>query len=235
MKSVTINYNHAVTTPYDFVTRMELQDADNIAKARVNYFRQVGWTQFTPEELLSEARLGISIAIVRFNPARGSVKDTKFTSYAYFWINKYIQEYIARNKSMLSGTLAECWRDEMPYTSSYDQFAADSDTAGLDHMKSLRDISDNIDEQLDKVAIQSRCKRMFGMVMQMLDPMESLVFKLNNGIGTISGEPMQIREIARSTEISAARVEDILNSVREKLHTIGENQELRKQFSNIYD
>ena len=61
-----------------FVTETELKDAMNMASARATHYQQIGWTMFTKEELKGAANEGIAEALIRFEPSRGGVKDTKF-------------------------------------------------------------------------------------------------------------------------------------------------------------
>ncbi len=49
--------------------------------------------KFTMEELFQEGMLGVFEALKRFNPE----KNTKFTTYATFWIKKYIMMYVENN------------------------------------------------------------------------------------------------------------------------------------------
>lgn len=223
-----IEISEKLETNVDFISSQELQDAKNLAKARVHYFKSLGWLQFSNEELLSEAYSGISEAMCRFNPDKGTVKQTKFTSYAYFWIDKKIQEYIARYKTMLSGNLSEHWRNEIPYTMSIDMMVTSEDSGGIDHIFGLRDNDMTIEEKIENDEKTSRIKELLNVILEELEPMESTCFQLLNGIGTISGEPMSIKEISKSVELPAAVVISIIENTKHKLHNIS------AKFVNIY-
>jgi RNA polymerase sigma factor (sigma-70 family) len=217
MSIQTLNITETISTTVDFISNDELIDAQNLAKSRVYYFKSLGWLQFTNDELIAEAYAGITESILRFNPDKGSVKNTKFTSYAYFWIDKKIKEYIARNKSLLSGNLSECWRGDVPYTTSIDSYGEKDDSAGIDHLGFIADESETIDVVLIRKERQQKCKDLFSKLMENLAPMESLCYQLINGIGTISGKPMTIREIAESIEVSVGTVHSYISSANHKI------------------
>lgn len=218
----TIELTEQLATDIDFVSVKELTDAENLARARVFYFRSIGWYQFSTEELLSTAMAAVSEAICRFNPQLGTVKDTKFTSYAYFWIDKYLKEYITRNKTMLSGSLNEHWNNEIPYTQSYDAMQSDSDSPGIDHIQGIRDNEETAEEKMISDDNKLRIHELVQTMLSTLDPVKSTCYKLSFGIGTISGEPMQPREIAKSLCMPIDEVLNVLDeitiSLKQKAH-----------------
>jgi RNA polymerase sigma factor (sigma-70 family) len=215
-----------------FVTDQDLKDAMNLASARAYHYQQVGWTMFTREELKSAALEGIAEAIIRFEPTRGSVKDTKFTSYAYFWIEKYLKEYITNNKSMLSASNCEKWQGKVPYVNSYDAYDAnDNDGAGSDHKDWLGAgiiASDAMEANERSIA----CNDLLTSMLLKLDHIERLCMQLSLGIGTLYGKQMEVKQIAKALRISKVQVRLILGNAQNKLKAYKE--EYAKQYNNIY-
>ena len=229
---ITIVLTDSISTEIDFVSYSEIKDAEDLARARVHYFRSLGWYQFSTEELFAEACYGISEAICRFNPGLGTVKDTKFTSYAYFWIDKRIQEYIARNKTMLSGNLSELWTNEVPYTQSFDAIAENPDNGGIDHIYGIRDNDDNAEESMIHADVSESIKNLVAELMSMLDPFESTCYRLSFGIGTVSGEPMQPKEIAKSMNTTIEEVLKTIDNVSVKLRE--QSAALKETYTELY-
>ena len=54
-------------------------------------------SMLTSEDLLQEARIGLLMAIRRFNPNRG----VKFSVYAYPWINRYVCNAVKEKSSFI--------------------------------------------------------------------------------------------------------------------------------------
>jgi RNA polymerase sigma factor (sigma-70 family) len=215
MRQVTANPN---------VSMQDIDDTMNLAKARVFHYQQQGWTMFSKDELLSAAYEGISEAIIRFDPNKGSVKQTKFSSYAYFWIEKYIMEYITNNKSTLSGTAAEKWSGRLPYAESIEALDdRQSNRMGQDHYAWLgfTDQRYSIDS---KEAIEGM-KNLFTKLFKELEPQERLCMQLSIGIGTISGAPMRVTEIARMTRMKTIEVTEILQVAMSKLQASSKKYE----------
>lgn len=202
------------------VTDIDLRDAMNMAKARVRHYQQTGWTMFAFNELLGAANEGIAEALCRFEPTKGTVKDTKFTSYAYFWIEKYLKEYITKNKTLLAGTNAELWTGQVPYTTSIDAYDdKDSDEAGSDHKDWLGtnvSASALIESSEHTEAIQ----QLLSKVMLELDASERLVLQLSLGIGTVNKEQLDVKSIAKSCNMTKPAVQALLASAMSKLQAL---------------
>lgn len=214
---ITIDCNEELSTPIDYVTKQELRDAQNLAKARVYFYRHTGWMQFSANELLSAAYEGISCAIVRYDRHKGSVKETKFTSFAYFWINKKIREYISVYKTMLSGKLTDHVNQRVPYTSSFESIMALTDIDDYDHNSFMTDDNSETDTEIVQSELNDELHSIYVKLLSKLQPFEALCIQLLNGIGTVSGNSMTIREIARATETTAAVVQTNIDSAIAKL------------------
>lgn len=219
-------------TEQPIITEKDMADAINLCEATVTKYQQLGWTQFTRDELISAGYEGICEATVLFDPNKGTVKRTKFTSYAYFWIRKYIQEYIAKNKTMASGSISECYRGDVGYTQSIDAYATNPDTGGIDHLGYLACDSENIEEILSNQCLEQERKDLLAEMFSELSFEQSLVYKLYNGIGTVDGEPMTIREIASAMECSIGKVHGLIKSVTEELPSL--QAKYAERFANIY-
>lgn len=215
-----------------YVTENELQDAMRMAQARVYHYQQIGWTMFSKTDLLSAAYEGIAEALIRFEPAKGTVKETKFTSYAYFWIEKYLKEFITKNKTMLTGSSAELWTGEVPYTMSIDVYDSDDrDGIGSDHKDWLgTDVLAS--SYIEATEHANQIHELLATMFLELEPMQRLVIQLSIGIGTVAREPLTLREIARSTHLTLKVVEELLQQAHAKMEQIRPKYE--KQFADIY-
>lgn len=204
------------------VSDRDLRDTMNLAKARVYHYQSIGWTCFSKAELLSAAYEGIAEAIIRFEPAKGTVKDTKFSSYAYFWIEKYLKEFITKNKTMLSGTNFELWTGQVPYTNSIDAYDdSANDSVGSDHKDWLGagvEASGLVESMQYSKALQDLLAKIF----LELEPIERLVIQLSLGIGTVNKEPLSHRQIAKSCNLTKMTVEQILSNAMQKLQAVKE-------------
>lgn len=200
-----------------YVTEADLRNAINMAKARVFHYQQIGWTMFSKDDLLSAANEGIAEALVRFEPSKGSVKETKFTSYAYFWIEKYLKEYITHNKTLLAGTSFELWTGAVPYAMSIDAYDdPDRDDASSDH-KDWLGTSVSASANIEAIQRQKDINALLGQLFMHLEPAERLVMQLSLGIGTVYHEPMTIPEIAKATKQTKAAVELLMHNATMKM------------------
>lgn len=212
-----------------FVTDTELQDAMNMASARATHYQQIGWTMFTKEELKGAANEGIAEALIRFEPSRGGVKDTKFTSYAYFWIEKYLKEYITNNKSMLSASSAEKWQKQVPYVNSFDAYDdKGNDNAGSDH-KDWLGAGIVASDAMEAHERHDACSNLLTTMLLQLEQQERLCMQLSLGIGTLYGKAMEVRQIAKAMNISKVQVRMILTAAQQKLVAI------KKTYADMYN
>lgn len=74
-------------------------------------------SNITADELFQEGMLGVYEAKQKYNPK----KDTKFSTYAYFWIKKYIMKYVGVEKSkyefndkLLQNKIDEKQKEDLP-------------------------------------------------------------------------------------------------------------------------
>ena len=206
------------------VSMQDLDDTMNLAKARVFHYQQQGWTMFSKDELLGAAYEGISEAIIRFDPDKGTVKQTKFSSYAYFWIDKYIMEYITSNKSILAGTAADKWTGKLPYAASIEALDDKaSNKMGQDHYAWLGFTDQQYD--IDSKEAMAGMKNLFIKLFKELEPQERLCMQLSIGIGTVDGRPLQIYEIARMTRLRRVDVHALMASAMQKLQASSKKYE----------
>jgi RNA polymerase sigma factor (sigma-70 family) len=70
-----------------------------VAKAAWSYSRR---SSLSVEEMMAEGYVGLLQAIEKFNPAKAKAKKTKFGSYAYWWIRRYIIRALVKEQSILS-------------------------------------------------------------------------------------------------------------------------------------
>lgn len=217
-RSVTLEKQTSCTA--DFISPKEYNDAIGIVKARVHYYRNAGWLQFSTDDLCSAGYNGIVEASIRFNPSKGTVRETKFTSYAYFWINKCIQEYIARNKSMLSGTLADCYRGSVDDTISIDQYTDAENSGGQDHLGFIAVTDDDVVETMTKPYLQQKTKALVDTMLMELPDQLRLVWSLAHGLGTVNGDGLDIRGIAKALECTKQYAENLLNEARTAMASI---------------
>ena len=197
------------------ITAADYNNAMNMARAMAVQLRNKGWTRFTVKELMDAGFEGIAEAAVRFEPTKGTVRLTKFTSYAYFWIRKMQQEYIARNKSMLSGSLGECYMGLVPYTDSIDAMddKSDSDHVRSGHCFGLTSDTFSYLDTVDTETLRQR-RDLLAAMFARLPELERTAYMLSNGIGTVTGENMTVREIAAAMEISIGRVSFLVNNAK---------------------
>jgi hypothetical protein len=150
-------------------------------------------------------------------PEAGTVKDTKFTSFAYPWINKYIREHITRNKTMVSGGLAALYNNEAGFTISVDAFDdRGSDQAGSDHKWWLADTSCNVHEAIESKERMHDIKTLVREICSDLDITERTAIYLHFGIDTINGVHNDICRVAKMLEISHETAEMIIAGAFEK-------------------
>lgn len=214
-----------------YVTETDLQNAINMAKARVYHYQQIGWTMFSRADLLSAANEGIAEALVRFEPSKGSIKDTKFTSYAYFWIEKYIKEYITHNKTMLTGTAFELWTGAVPYTISIDAYDdPDRDEVSSDH-KDWLGTSVSASANIEASQRQRDMQALLSQMLMHLEPAERLVMQLSIGIGTVFHKPMTIPEIAKATKQTKKVVEQLMQAATSKMQAA--KSKYKRQYANM--
>lgn len=205
------------------------QNAMNMARAMAVQLRNKGWTRFTVKELADAGYEGIAEAANRFEPTKGTVRLTKFTSYAYFWIRKMQQEYIARNKSMLSGSLSECYAGMVPYTDSIDAMDDEEhDGIGSDHCGCLTSDTDIWQDMVDAEALRRR-RDLLSSMFAKLPELERTAYLLSNGIGTVTGESMTTRQIATAMEISTGHVSALVNNAKRLL------SDMKLEFEQAYD
>ncbi|HNQ34502.1 MAG TPA: sigma-70 family RNA polymerase sigma factor [bacterium] len=69
-----------------------------VAKIARYYARK---SSATLTELMAEGYIGLLHAIEKFNPATADRKGVKFSSYAYWWIRRYVIRYLMRGQSIL--------------------------------------------------------------------------------------------------------------------------------------
>lgn len=201
------------------VTEKDYTDAINLCKARAYHYQSIGWTQFAREDLISAGYEGICIAAQRFDPSKGTVKATKFTSYAYFWIEKYIREFIAKNKSIVSGSLSDCWCGRVPYAQSIDQYTNDNDSAGPDHNAWLSDHS-NACSTIEQNELRQQQADLLAEMFSELHEIERTVLMLRMGIGTIDSQPLTIRDLAEAMDMSIGKVHSIVRAAQAKFDMI---------------
>ncbi|MEA1972622.1 MAG: sigma-70 family RNA polymerase sigma factor, partial [Candidatus Cloacimonadota bacterium] len=74
-------------------------------------------SNITADELFQEGMLGVYEAKQKYNPK----KDTKFSTYAYFWIKKYIMKYVGVEKfkyefndKLLQNKIDEKQKEDLP-------------------------------------------------------------------------------------------------------------------------
>lgn len=223
MLEIEQSYIENANIPEYHITEQDYKDARQIAKTRAFHYIQCGWTQFQMDELLSAAYEGVCEAAVRFDPYKGNLKDTKFTSYAYFWIEKYIKEYIASNKSVVSGSLSDCWTGKVPYAMSIDAYdTGDTDQAGSDH-KDWLGTCDSIEDAMSNSETTAEKLDMLSELLLKLEPLERLVIQLSVGIGTLNGQAMTVRQIAHAIEHKPIDTQNILDSAYAKLMSYKED------------
>jgi RNA polymerase sigma factor (sigma-70 family) len=211
----------------------ELQDALSLARARVTYYRGIGWNKAPFEDMLSAAYQGISEARIRFQPETGSVKDTKFTSYAYPWINKYIREFITKTKTMISGGMSALYTNQVGYAVSIDSYDDNGhDSSGSDHKMWLSDQSETAFEKLQNTERNTEMLDLIDVLCKDLDDSERSVLLLSFGIGTISNEQYDNRRIAKMLDLSINDVDHFKHSALCKLQSC--QAKYKNAFISIY-
>lgn len=203
-----------------YITPMDLQDTMSLARARAVHYQRSGWHMFEINELISAAYEGIAEATIRFNPSKGTVKDTKFSSYAYFWIEKYLKAFITVNKTMVKGTAHELYTGQVGYTSSIDAYDDTAfDGSGSDHKFWLADASqasDKIEQAETDIARHNILMRM----LKHLDRLDRTVLCLSLGIGTVDREPLSVKDIAIAMHMTKPKVEAVLSKANAELARI---------------
>ncbi|MCX5641850.1 MAG: sigma-70 family RNA polymerase sigma factor [Candidatus Omnitrophica bacterium] len=70
-----------------------------VAKIAWRYSRK---SSLSFEEMLAEGYVGLLQAINKFNPKKAKTKKTKFSTYAFWWIRRYIIRALVKEQSILS-------------------------------------------------------------------------------------------------------------------------------------
>ena len=78
-----------------------------IFKAHQAMVAKVAWhyhgkSKLSVEELIAEGYVGLLQAVEKFNPAKARRRKAKFSSYAYWWIRRYILRAVIKEQSILS-------------------------------------------------------------------------------------------------------------------------------------
>jgi RNA polymerase sigma factor (sigma-70 family) len=199
------------------VNEQEISDAMNYAKAKVHSYMKSWHSKFSKQELESAAFEGIAEAIQRFEPKNGSVQDTKFTSYAHFWIEKYIKTYIANNKTILSGSLHDLWVGSVPYAYSIDDNNDDGPSSDCTAMVKDKSEKNSADFVLIKSETDAGTQELLNRILSRLSGLDKIVVQLHFGIDTIDDKSMTIKEIAKNLGISSAKAQGHLDSAMTNL------------------
>ena len=80
---------------------------EEIFKANQAMVAKIAWSYshksiLSVEEMIAEGYVGLLHAIDKFNPKKAKAKKTKFSSYAFWWIRRYIIRALVKKQSVLS-------------------------------------------------------------------------------------------------------------------------------------
>lgn len=207
-----------INNPY--INENDITDARNMAKAMSYEFLSSGWNRVcTADDLISAAYEGIAEAIVKFDPNKGTVKQTKFTSYAYFWIRKYLQMYVTKAKTLLSGSMSDAYRGLIPTSTSIDAIGTSYDEAGADHNGWLAD-GDEADTAITAGERNLECLELLHAMLAELPDFERTTYALSVGLGTLSGQAMTPRQMAHAMDCTVAMVNDGLKRAQMLMNRI---------------
>jgi DNA-directed RNA polymerase sigma subunit (sigma70/sigma32) len=233
MIRISYPYQIAGSCSVSLVSQVEINEAMSLARARVRYYMSIGWSQFSFDDLASAAYLGIAEAARRYLPEAGTVKDTKFTSHAYPWINKYIREYITNNKTIVSAGLGALYNNEAGFTISVDAFDdRNYDNAGSDHKGWLADDANNALEHIEHDERQVSIKCIVREMCHDLSELERTAIFLRFGIDTVGGIANDINKVAKLLDITIDYANEILANAFSKLSTV--SNKYSKEFSELY-
>ncbi|MFH0797691.1 MAG: sigma-70 family RNA polymerase sigma factor [Candidatus Omnitrophota bacterium] len=70
-----------------------------VAKVARNYVRK---SKFSVSELMAEGYVGLLQAIEKFNRKKAAKEKVKFSSYAYWWIRRYVIRAVTQGQSLLA-------------------------------------------------------------------------------------------------------------------------------------
>lgn len=214
------------------VSNEELMNAMSYAKARVwAHLSNGSWQMINRSDLLSAAYEGVTEALHRFEPKRGGVQETKFTSYAHFWIEKYIKEFIARNRTIVSSSLSDSFRGLTPYAYSID--IQDDDAPSQDHQIGLKQDCVDLVEQSECNQAKSKLVKLF---LKKLDSdFDRTCLQLHFGIQTIDNKAKNIKEIAKLTQVSKRIVTESLERSMSMLKQYSDTGQVRCLYSQWSD
>lgn len=192
------------------VSKQEWQDAMKLAKTiAIGY--QKKWTNYTIQELYSVGCEGLCEAALRFEPKKGVVQDTKFTTYARPWIVKWVLLYCEYAKHTVSGTPRDVSKEF-----SIDYVTDDGlDTEHKSWMSSSSDY--NSDNEVKKQEHKTELSEILQFLLSKLDSLEIIVVQMYFGINTLNDKAYSVKEIAKELELRVYKAQEILNDALEKL------------------
>lgn len=213
------------------VTAEDYENAMHMGRALAKRLRDMGWQRFSMNDLIGAANEGIAEAALRFEPTKGRVQLTKFTSYAYFWIRKKLLQYVTVNKTLLSAKEYEHACGYVPSTLYLDKFDDDNnDGPGTDHMGFLVSNEDFYQTLITNEA-RLASQNLLASMLARLPEKERTAYMLSVGLGTVMGEGLTVRQIAHAMNISIGKVSFLVNNAKRLLNEL--KAEYQAQFDAI--